>query len=69
MGALPHEHGTTFRVWAPAATAVALVGPFNQWDATTHPLNPKPRVTGPPTLRTLPRAPNTNFTLPRPPAR
>ncbi|GAB2793224.1 1,4-alpha-glucan branching enzyme [Hymenobacter luteus] len=38
MGALPHENGTTFRVWAPAATAVALVGPFNDWDSTTHPL-------------------------------
>ena len=38
MGALPHADGTTFRVWAPAATAVALVGPFNDWDATTHPL-------------------------------
>ena len=38
MGALPHAQGTTFRVWAPAATAVALVGPFNSWDATQHPL-------------------------------
>ena len=38
MGALPHTNGTTFRVWAPAATAVAVVGPFNSWDPTTHPL-------------------------------
>ncbi|MET4108235.1 alpha-amylase family glycosyl hydrolase [Hymenobacter sp. UYP22] len=38
MGAIPHEHGTTFRVWAPAATAVALVGPFNEWNPTAHPL-------------------------------
>ncbi|WP_245711887.1 alpha-amylase family glycosyl hydrolase [Hymenobacter psychrophilus] len=38
MGARPYAGGTTFRVWAPAATAVALVGPFNDWNATTHPL-------------------------------
>jgi len=38
MGAIPHEQGTTFRVWAPAATAVALVGPFNEWNTITHPL-------------------------------
>ncbi|RIY10473.1 1,4-alpha-glucan branching protein [Hymenobacter rubripertinctus] len=38
MGAVPHARGTTFRVWAPAATAVALVGPFNQWNSATHPL-------------------------------
>ena len=38
MGALPHAQGTTFRVWAPAATAVAVVGPFNDWNPATHPL-------------------------------
>lgn len=38
MGALPHSAGTTFRVWAPAATLVAVVGPFNNWNATAHPL-------------------------------
>ncbi|HEX8426626.1 alpha-amylase family glycosyl hydrolase [Hymenobacter sp.] len=38
MGALPHTNGTTFRVWAPAATAVSVVGPFNDWDHTTHSL-------------------------------
>ncbi|WP_324676881.1 alpha-amylase family glycosyl hydrolase [Hymenobacter sp. GOD-10R] len=32
MGAIPHQHGTTFRVWAPHAEAVAVVGPFNDWN-------------------------------------
>jgi 1,4-alpha-glucan branching enzyme len=38
MGAVPHATGTTFRVWAPHATAVAVVGSFNGWDAARHPL-------------------------------
>jgi 1,4-alpha-glucan branching enzyme len=42
MGAVPFGEGaatgTTFRVWAPHATAVAVVGTFNDWDATCHPL-------------------------------
>jgi 1,4-alpha-glucan branching enzyme len=38
MGALPFEGGTTFRVWAPHATAVSVVGTFNDWDAARDPL-------------------------------
>jgi len=38
MGAIPHEHGTTFRVWAPHAKAVTIVGTFNDWDAGRNPL-------------------------------
>ena len=38
MGALPYAGGTTFRVWAPHATAAAVVGSFNDWDPTRHPL-------------------------------
>src|SRR3954468_12970162 len=38
MGAVPFDGGTTFRVWAPHATAVAVVGSFNAWDAARHPL-------------------------------
>ncbi|TGE15848.1 DUF3459 domain-containing protein [Hymenobacter elongatus] len=38
MGAIPHAAGTTFRVWAPHADAVSVVGPFNDWNSTTHPL-------------------------------
>src|SRR5689334_21706605 len=38
MGAVSHDHGTTFRVWAPHAEAVSVVGTFNDWDPTRHPL-------------------------------
>jgi 1,4-alpha-glucan branching enzyme len=38
FGALPHPNGTTFRVWAPAATAVSVVGTFNDWDKNANPL-------------------------------
>lgn len=31
MGALPASHGTTFRVWAPAAVGVAVIGSFSDW--------------------------------------
>ena len=32
MGAIPLEEGVAFRVWAPHADAVAVVGEFNDWD-------------------------------------
>jgi 1,4-alpha-glucan branching enzyme len=38
MGAVPHASGTTFRVWAPHATAVSVYGTFNGWDAARDPL-------------------------------
>ncbi|MBA4065389.1 MAG: 1,4-alpha-glucan branching protein [Isosphaera sp.] len=38
MGAIPHEAGVAFRVWAPHATAVSVVGTFNGWDRAKHPL-------------------------------
>lgn len=38
MGAIPHEGGTTFRVWAPHADSVSVVGDFNDWSAEAHPL-------------------------------
>ena len=38
MGAVPHDAITTFRVWAPHATAVAVVGTFNDWDPARDPL-------------------------------
>lgn len=41
MGALPLENGVAFRVWAPHAQAVAVVGSFNDWDKTKHPLAPE----------------------------
>jgi 1,4-alpha-glucan branching enzyme len=41
MGATPYfgtPAGTTFRVWAPNATAVRVAGTFNGWNSTSHPL-------------------------------
>lgn len=38
FGALPHAQGTTFRVWAPGASAVSVVGTFNDWDKAASPL-------------------------------
>ncbi len=38
MGAIPHEKGVAFRVWAPHAEAVAVTGTFNNWDKTKHPM-------------------------------
>jgi 1,4-alpha-glucan branching enzyme len=38
MGAIPYEGGVAFRVWAPHATAVSVVGTFNNWDKAKHQL-------------------------------
>lgn len=38
MGALPHEGGVSFRVWAPHADAVWVTGDFNKWSKTDHPM-------------------------------
>ncbi|MFN0067718.1 MAG: hypothetical protein ACKVYV_08800 [Limisphaerales bacterium] len=40
MGALPvgQNGGTAFRVWAPHAESVAVIGSFNDWNAWAHPL-------------------------------
>jgi 1,4-alpha-glucan branching enzyme len=38
MGAIPHAAGTMFRVWAPHAGAVSVVGTFNDWETGRHPL-------------------------------
>jgi len=38
MGAVPYDGGVTFRVWAPFADAVAVMGTFNGWTQDTHPL-------------------------------
>lgn len=38
MGALRHpDGGVAFRVWAPNAEALSVIGSFNQWNAATHP--------------------------------
>lgn len=38
MGAIPHAAGVAFRVWAPHAQQVSVIGAFNGWDGGKHPL-------------------------------
>ena len=38
MGAIPNAKGVTFRVWAPHAEKVYLIGTFNGWNETSIPL-------------------------------
>jgi len=38
MGAIPDAGGVTFRVWAPHADKVQLIGSFNGWNETSTPL-------------------------------
>src|SRR6266566_9148056 len=41
MGAIPFEGGVAFRVWAPHADSVSVVGSFNDWDPAQHPMAPE----------------------------
>ncbi|TDB65373.1 DUF3459 domain-containing protein [Arundinibacter roseus] len=36
MGALPHSSGVFFRVWAPHAKSVQVIGSFSNWDTDKH---------------------------------
>lgn len=38
MGATPHQHGVFFRVWAPHADYVSVIGDFNEWNEGANPL-------------------------------
>ena len=38
LGALNHESGVLFGVWAPFAESVSVVGSFNEWKPEVHPL-------------------------------
>jgi 1,4-alpha-glucan branching enzyme len=40
MGAMPIGEKTAFRVWAPHARKVAVVGTFNEWDGGRNPMEP-----------------------------
>ena len=35
------QAGTTFAVWAPDANYVSVIGEFNGWDKSSHPLHPR----------------------------
>lgn len=38
MGAILHTQGVAFRVWAPHAQRVSVIGSFNDWEGTRHPM-------------------------------
>ena len=38
MGSIPQQNGTAFRVWAPHAEQVFVMGSFNNWSRSEHPL-------------------------------
>jgi 1,4-alpha-glucan branching enzyme len=39
MGAMPHAGGVAFRVWAPHAQRISVIGSFNDWNGNTHPMH------------------------------
>ena len=40
------RQGVLFAVWAPNAERIAVIGDFNAWQASAHPLTPRPDGTG-----------------------
>ena len=36
MGSILHEQGVAFRVWAPNAEQVSVIGSFNNWEGGKH---------------------------------
>ncbi|MCP9858952.1 MULTISPECIES: hypothetical protein [unclassified Cyanobium] len=43
MGSFPSSDGVAFRVWAPHAERVSVIGSFNDWDGDAHPMHSEPR--------------------------
>ncbi len=41
MGAILHGKGVAFRVWAPHAESVSVIGSFNDWSGDSHPMQPE----------------------------
>ncbi len=46
MGCALDADAATFRVWAPSAASVAVIGSFNDWDAGAHPMALRPDGSG-----------------------
>jgi len=42
MGSMPSPDGVAFRVWAPHAEHVSVIGSFNDWDGAAHPMESEP---------------------------
>lgn len=40
MGATCHPDGVYYRIWAPHAESVSVIGSFNDWDVSANPLQP-----------------------------
>jgi len=38
IGSILHAQGVAFRVWAPHAQRVSVIGSFNDWDGAKHPM-------------------------------
>jgi len=41
MGSILSANGVAFRVWAPHADHLAVIGTFNKWDGAAHPMVPE----------------------------
>lgn len=41
LGSLLHGNGVAFRVWAPHAQQVSVIGTFNDWDGAANPMSPE----------------------------